>query len=42
MHDEKAGLYTRGGTQVALQGVDVTGELLGGHARVREIGRAHV
>ncbi|WNG23546.1 VWA domain-containing protein [Cystobacter fuscus] len=35
MHDEKAGLYTRGGTQVALQGVDVTGELLGGHARVR-------
>ncbi|EPX60170.1 hypothetical protein D187_002256 [Cystobacter fuscus DSM 2262] len=35
MHDEKAGLYTRGGTQVALQGVEVTGELLGGHARVR-------
>jgi Ca-activated chloride channel family protein len=35
MHDEKAGLYTRGGTRVALQGVEVTGELLGGHARVR-------
>ncbi|WP_095979163.1 VIT domain-containing protein [Melittangium boletus] len=35
MHDEKTGLYTRGGAQVALQGVDVTGELLGGHARVR-------
>ncbi|OJH36120.1 VIT domain-containing protein [Cystobacter ferrugineus] len=35
MHDEKAGLYTRGGTRVALQGVEVSGELLGGHARVR-------
>ena len=33
--DEKAGLYTRGGAQVPLQGVDVSGELLGGHARVR-------
>lgn len=32
---EKAGLYTRNGTQVPLQGVEVTGELLGGHARVR-------
>jgi Ca-activated chloride channel family protein len=31
----KAGLYTRSGAQVPLQGVDVTGELLGGHARVR-------
>ncbi len=32
---EKAGLYTREGAQVPLQGVEVTGELLGGHARVR-------
>ncbi|WP_257462351.1 VIT domain-containing protein [Archangium lipolyticum] len=31
----KAGLYTQSGAQVPLQGVDVTGELLGGHARVR-------
>ncbi|HYI00171.1 VIT domain-containing protein [Hyalangium sp.] len=31
----KCGLYTREGTQVPLQGVEVTGELLGGHARVR-------
>ncbi|NVJ06169.1 VWA domain-containing protein [Myxococcus sp. AM001] len=35
MTNEKAGLYTRNGTQVPLQGVEVTGELLGGHARVR-------
>ncbi|QRK12274.1 VWA domain-containing protein [Archangium violaceum] len=35
MTNEKAGLYTRSGAQVPLQGVDVTGELLGGHARVR-------
>ncbi|WP_426756851.1 VIT domain-containing protein [Myxococcus sp. Y35] len=35
MTHEKAGLYTREGTQVPLQGVEVTGELLGGHARVR-------
>ncbi len=35
MEIEKAGLYTRSGAQVPLQGVDVTGELLGGHARVR-------
>ncbi|HYO58723.1 VIT domain-containing protein [Archangium sp.] len=35
MENEKAGLYTRSGAQVPLQGVDVTGELLGGHARVR-------
>ncbi|NVI99767.1 VWA domain-containing protein [Myxococcus sp. AM009] len=35
MTHEKAGLYTRNGTQVPLQGVEVTGELLGGHARVR-------
>ncbi|HEY0096248.1 MAG TPA: VIT domain-containing protein, partial [Archangium sp.] len=32
---QKAGLYTQSGAQVPLQGVDVTGELLGGHARVR-------
>ncbi|MBZ4418740.1 VIT domain-containing protein [Myxococcus sp. RHSTA-1-4] len=32
---EQAGLYTREGAQVPLQGVEVTGELLGGHARVR-------
>ncbi|MCY1073957.1 VIT domain-containing protein [Archangium lansingense] len=35
MEIEKAGLYTQSGAQVPLQGVDVTGELLGGHARVR-------
>ncbi|ATB45205.1 VIT domain-containing protein [Corallococcus macrosporus] len=35
MTNEKTGLYTRNGTQVPLQGVEVTGELLGGHARVR-------
>ncbi|MET0404444.1 MAG: VIT domain-containing protein, partial [Cystobacter sp.] len=35
MHDDKAGLYTRDGNRVALRGVDVSGELLGGHARVR-------
>ncbi|MBU8898823.1 VWA domain-containing protein [Corallococcus sp. M34] len=29
------GLFTRDGAQVPLQGVEVTGELLGGHARVR-------
>ncbi|WNG43767.1 VWA domain-containing protein [Archangium minus] len=34
MTNEKAGLYTQSGAQVPLQGVDVTGELLGGHARV--------
>jgi Ca-activated chloride channel homolog len=32
---EQCGLYTRDGAQVPLQGVEVTGELLGGHARVR-------
>ncbi|MDY7225793.1 VIT domain-containing protein [Hyalangium rubrum] len=32
---EKCGLFTREGAQVPLQGVEVTGELLGGHARVR-------
>ncbi|GMU04943.1 VIT domain-containing protein [Corallococcus caeni] len=31
----KCGLFTREGAQVPLQGVEVTGELLGGHARVR-------
>jgi Ca-activated chloride channel family protein len=31
----RCGLYTREGAQVPLQGVEVTGELLGGHARVR-------
>jgi Ca-activated chloride channel homolog len=31
----KCGLFTRDGAQVPLQGVEVTGELLGGHARVR-------
>ena len=31
----KCGLFTRSGAQVPLQGVEVTGELLGGHARVR-------
>ena len=35
MVNEKAGLYTSTGAQVPLQGVDVSGELLGGHARVR-------
>ncbi|PTL81513.1 VIT domain-containing protein [Vitiosangium sp. GDMCC 1.1324] len=35
MENEKAGLYTQSGAQVPLQGVDVSGELLGGHARVR-------
>ncbi|MFY0526144.1 VIT domain-containing protein [Archangium gephyra] len=35
MEIQKAGLYTQSGAQVPLQGVDVTGELLGGHARVR-------
>jgi Ca-activated chloride channel homolog len=34
MEIQKAGLYTQSGAQVPLQGVDVTGELLGGHARV--------
>ncbi|MDC0710823.1 VIT domain-containing protein [Stigmatella sp. ncwal1] len=32
---EPSGLYTREGAKVPLQGVEVTGELLGGHARVR-------
>ncbi|MGE6756902.1 VIT domain-containing protein [Corallococcus interemptor] len=31
----KCGLFTREGARVPLQGVEVTGELLGGHARVR-------
>ncbi|NPC52675.1 VWA domain-containing protein [Corallococcus sp. AB032C] len=31
----KCGLFTRDGAQVPLQGVEVSGELLGGHARVR-------
>ncbi|WP_224248562.1 VIT domain-containing protein [Hyalangium gracile] len=31
----QCGLFTRDGAQVPLQGVEVTGELLGGHARVR-------
>ena len=35
MENQKAGLYTRDGAQVPLQGVDVSGELLGGHAHVR-------
>ncbi|WP_163989634.1 VIT domain-containing protein [Pyxidicoccus caerfyrddinensis] len=35
MKTEQAGLYTSEGAQVPLQGVEVTGELLGGHARVR-------
>ncbi len=35
MENTKAGLYTQQGTQVPLQGVEVSGELLGGHARVR-------
>ncbi len=33
--ETRCGLYTRDGAQVPLQGVEVTGELLGGHARVR-------
>lgn len=33
--ETQCGLYTRDGAQVPLQGVEVTGELLGGHARVR-------
>jgi len=33
-HEQRCGLYTRDGAQVPLQGVEVTGELLGGHARV--------
>jgi Ca-activated chloride channel family protein len=32
---EKSGLFTRAGNPVPLQGVEVSGELLGGHARVR-------
>jgi Ca-activated chloride channel homolog len=35
MHDVTTGLYTSKGAPVALQGVDIVGELLGGHARVR-------
>lgn len=35
MENEKAGLYTSTGAQVPLQGVEVSGELLGAHARVR-------
>lgn len=31
----KCGLFMRSGAQIPLQGVEVTGELLGGHARVR-------
>ncbi|MCY1036640.1 VIT domain-containing protein [Corallococcus sp. BB11-1] len=31
----RCGLFTRDGAQVPLQGVEVSGELLGGHARVR-------
>ncbi len=31
----QCGLFTREGAQIPLQGVEVTGELLGGHARVR-------
>lgn len=34
-HKTQCGLFTRDGAQVPLQGVEVTGELLGGHARVR-------
>lgn len=30
-----SGLHTRGGAAIPLQGVEVSGELLGGHARVR-------
>ncbi|MCP3136066.1 VIT domain-containing protein [Pyxidicoccus xibeiensis] len=33
--EEQAGLFTREGARIPLQGVEVTGELLGGHARVR-------
>ncbi|XXF81501.1 VIT domain-containing protein [Myxococcaceae bacterium GXIMD 01537] len=36
---EKAGLFTRAGAPVPLQGVEVSGELLGGHARVRVLQR---
>ncbi len=32
---EQAGLFTKTGARVPLQGVEVSGELLGGHARVR-------
>lgn len=32
---EQAGLFTKTGARVPLQGVEVLGELLGGHARVR-------
>jgi Ca-activated chloride channel family protein len=35
MENPQAGLYTQDGAQVPLQGVEVTGELLGGHSRVR-------
>jgi Ca-activated chloride channel family protein len=35
MKTEQTGLCTREGAQIPLQGVEVTGELLGGHARVR-------
>ncbi len=35
LEQQKCGLFTREGAQVPLQGVEVTGELLGGHARVR-------
>jgi Ca-activated chloride channel family protein len=35
MKTEQAGLFTSEGARVPLQGVEVTGELLGGHARVR-------
>ncbi|WP_224363796.1 VIT domain-containing protein [Hyalangium versicolor] len=31
----QCGLFTKDGAQIPLQGVEVTGELLGGHARVR-------
>lgn len=31
----KCGLFMQSGAQIPLQGVEVTGELLGGHARVR-------
>ncbi|MBN1209127.1 MAG: VWA domain-containing protein [Myxococcaceae bacterium] len=33
-HEQRCGLYTRAGAQIPLQGVEVAGELLGGHARV--------
>lgn len=35
MKTEQSGLFTTEGARVPLQGVEVTGELLGGHARVR-------